>query len=213
MKFLEKMDDYFSTKKKSEKWMIIIATVVVIVYFLSTFIYPYAHASYAESKKNKQEIQKSIAKNRHYLESVTKDENHDFYMQKLDKRIAEKKRTLLQLNHKIATINTKLKKISESLFSKTLWSDFLNSLTTKAKIQNLDIQYISNTYIDHNESFGRVLEINVGCKGAYSDMIAFMQGLEQSKLITEIDKTTFLVDKETSDIIADIHVSVWGINH
>ena len=40
-----------------------------------------------------------------------------------------------------------------------------------------------------------------------------MNELEQNTLVTDIYGTKFSLDTNTSDIIADINISVWGINH
>ena len=40
-----------------------------------------------------------------------------------------------------------------------------------------------------------------------------MNELEQNVLITDIFKTELSLDENASHINADIHISVWGINH
>jgi len=40
-----------------------------------------------------------------------------------------------------------------------------------------------------------------------------MNELEQNVLVTDIFKTEFSLDDSASKINADIHISVWGINH
>jgi len=100
------------------------------------------------------------------------------------------------------------------LFNQKSWSKFLNSITSKAEIQNVDLQYITNKYVDeHQGSFGHVLEIGVGCRGEYKNIVKFMNELEQNVLVTDIFKTEFTSDTNSSNVIADIHISVWGINH
>jgi hypothetical protein len=99
------------------------------------------------------------------------------------------------------------------LFNQKSWSRFLNSITDKAEIQNVDIQYITNKYVDNNGSFGYVLEIGVGCKGEYKGIVKFMNELEQNVLVTDIYGTKFSLDSNSSKILADINISVWGINH
>ena len=99
------------------------------------------------------------------------------------------------------------------LFNQKSWSRFLNSITDKAEMHNVDIQYISNHYVDNNGSFGHVLEITLGCKGKYKGIIKFMNELEQNTLVTDIYGSELLLDSNSSEIFADINISVWGINH
>ena len=99
------------------------------------------------------------------------------------------------------------------LFNQKSWSIFLDSITDKAEIQNVDIQYITNKYVDTNGSFGHVLEIGVGCKGTYKSIVKFMNELEQNVLVTDIYGTSFSLEHNSSKIVSDINISVWGINH
>ena len=116
-------------------------------------------------------------------------------------------------NNKIKFIDSNLAKLSDMLFNQKSWSKFLNSITSKAEVQNVDLQYITNKYVDNNGSFGHVLEIGVGCKGEYKSIVKFMNEIEQNVLVTDIFKTNLSLDNNSSDIVADIHISVWGINH
>jgi NAD(P)H-hydrate repair Nnr-like enzyme with NAD(P)H-hydrate dehydratase domain len=89
----------------------------------------------------------------------------------------------------------------------------LNSITDRAEVQNVDIKYISNDYVDNKGSFGHVLEIGIGCKGSYKNIVKFMNELEQNTLVTDIYGTNLVLDADASEIVADINISVWGINH
>ena len=98
------------------------------------------------------------------------------------------------------------------LFNQKSWSKFLNSVTHKAEIQNVDLEYITNEYVDNNGSFGHVLEIGIGCKGEYKNIVKFMNELEQNVLVTDIFQSQMVSDINSSYTVADINISVWGIN-
>ena len=217
MKFLEDkleaLDEYFALKKESEKWLVILGIAGVIAYLGYTLLLPYTEDMYNESERSKKSIQKSIADSNTYLRSITIGGDRDYYVKKFDKDISNKKNNIVTLNNKIKFIDSNLEKLSDMLFNQKSWSKFLNSITTKAEIQNVDLQYITNEYIDNNGSFGHVLEIGVGCKGEYKSIVKFMNEIEQNVLVTDIFKTELSLDENSSDIIADIHISVWGINH
>jgi hypothetical protein len=217
MKFLEDkleaLDEYFAPKKESEKWLVILGIAGVIAYLGYTLLLPYTEDMYNESERSKKSIQKSIADSNTYLRSITVGGDRDYYVKKFDKDISTKKNNIVTLNNKIKFIDSNLEKLSDMLFNQKSWSKFLNSITTKAEIQNVDLQYITNEYIDNNGSFGHVLEIGVGCKGEYKSIVKFMNEIEQNVLVTDIFKTDLSLDENSTDIIADIHISVWGINH
>jgi hypothetical protein len=140
--------------------------------------------------------------------------DREYYVKKFDKDIVDKKKEIVNTTNKIKFIDSNLEKLSDMLFNKKSWSKFLNSITNKAEVQNVDLQYITNKYIDENRgNFGHVLEIGLGCKGKYKNVVKFMNELEQNVLVTDIFQTEFTSDSNSSDVIANIQISVWGINH
>jgi len=71
---------------------------------------------------------------------------------------------------------------------------------------------LKNKYVKGKENFGHVLELGILCSGAFQNIAAFMNDLEQNKLVTDIYRSDIRMDKNTSNIIADLNVSVWGVN-
>jgi len=210
---LEELDTYFAPKKESEKWLVILGVAGVIAYVAYAYLVPYTEAMYKKSERNKKSIQKSIGDNNTYLNSITVGGDREFYVKKFDKDIVIKKETIVNTKSKITFIDNNLEKLSDMLFNQKSWSKFLNSITDKAAVQSVDLQYITNKYVDNNGSFGYVLEIAVGCKGTYKGIVKFMNELEQNTLVTDIYGTKFSLDPNSSNIVADINISVWGINH
>ena len=218
MKFLEDkleaLDIYFAPKKESEKWIVILGIAGVIAYLGYAYLLPYTENLYKKSERSKKSIQKSIKDNTTYLNSITIRGDREYYVKKFDNDIMNKKQDIVTITDKIKFIDANLEKLSGMLFNQKSWSKFLNSITNKAEIQNVDLQYITNKYVDENTgSFGHVLEIGIGCRGEYKNIVKFMNELEQNVLVTDIFKTEFTSDADTSKTVADIHISVWGINH
>jgi len=211
---LEALDIYFAPKKESEKWIVILGIASVIAYLGYAYLLPHTENLYQKSERNKKSIQKSIRDNQTYLNSITVGGDREYYVKKFDNDIMIKKKKIVDSNDKIKFIDANLQKLSGMLFNQKSWSKFLNSITNKAEIQNIDLEYITNKYLDENTgSFGHVLEIGIGCRGEYKNIIKFMNELEQNILVTDIFQTEFSSDSNSSQTVADIHISVWGINH
>jgi hypothetical protein len=210
---LESLDNYFFSKKENEKWLIILGVAGIIAYLAYIYLLPYTENLYNKSEHTKKTVEKSTNENMNYLNSITVNGDREFYVKKFDSDIMKKKQSMLVLNKKIVFINKNLEKLSDMLFNQKSWSTFLNSITNRAEAQDVKIEYIINKYIDNNGSFGHVLEIGVGCKGEYKGIIKFINELEQNNLVTDIYNTSFMVDNTSSQIMADINISVWGINH
>ena len=210
---LEELDIYFAPKKESEKWMLILGVAGIIAYLGYSLLLPYTEELYNKSEKTKKRIQKSIADNNTYLNSITVSGDREYYVKKYDNDIIVKKKKIVDVNNKIKFINNNLEKLSDMLFNQKSWSRFLNTITLKAEIHNVDLEYISNQYADNNGSFGHVLEIGLGATGNYRNIVKFMNELEQNVLVTDIFETKLALDNNSSDLKADISISVWGINH
>lgn len=210
---LEALDEYFAPKKESEKWMVILGIAGVIAYIAYAFLLPATESMYKKSDATKKSIEKSLKDNNTYLASITVNGDRDFYVKKYNNDIVQKEKQIVKITSNINFINNSLDKLSDMLFNQKSWSTFLNSITDRAEVQNVEIEYITNKYVDTNGSFGYVLEIGVGCKGAYQNIVKFMNEIEQNVLVTDIYGTDISLEQESSDIVADINISVWGINH
>ncbi len=217
MKFLEDkleaLDTYFAPKKESEKWLLILGVAGIIAYIAYAYLLPYTEKMYNKSETTKKSIQKSIINNNTYLNSITVSGDRNYYVKKFDNDIVQKKSNIVKITGNIKFIDKNLEKLSDMLFNQKSWSRFLNSITHNAEVQNVDLQYITNNYLDSNGSFGHVLEIGLGCKGEYKSIVKFMNELEQNVLVTDIYGTKFTSDANTSEVMGDINISVWGINH
>jgi lipopolysaccharide export LptBFGC system permease protein LptF len=209
---LEELDSYFAPKKESEKWLIILGIAGLITYLAYDFLLPYTEQMHKKTEVEKNRIEKSIKDNTIYLNSITVNGDKDFYVKKYTQDIKKKKTLVKKKKEKIAFIDSNLNKLSDMLFNQKNWSIFLNSITHKAEVQNVNLNYIKNKYVDNNGSFGHVLEVGVGCKGDYKSIVKFMNELEQNVLVTDIYGTSLTMDKNSSNVIADINISVWGIN-
>ncbi len=210
---LHSLDEFFKDKGENEKWMIIFMIVAVIGYMAYSLFLPYAQEKLNKSTKQRNSLQKSIHTQKQYLQSITVNGDRDFYVKKYDKDIVNLEKDILNTNNDINFISAKLEELSPLLFNKKSWSIFLNSITKEGKKQNVKIEYINNKYIDSNGSFGHILEIAVGCKGDYKDIAKFINRLEKNVLVTDIYGTHIYMDKNRTANVADINISVWGINH
>ena len=209
---LEKMDKYFSAKKESEKWLMILGVAGTIAFLAYTYLLPYAESLYKSSEAKKNRLTKSIAAENTYLNSITVSGDRNYYIKKYDKDIKSKKVQIVSLDKKIQYMDTKLQELKGMLFSEKSWSIFLNSLTENAQNYNINIEHIINRHVERDGNYGRVLELNLGYRGQYEDVLQFMHKLEQNRLVTDIQSIDLSNDR-SGGIYADVNLSVWGINH
>jgi Tfp pilus assembly protein PilN len=210
---LEELDAYFEPKKESEKWIIILGIAGLISYIAYAYFLPYTESMFKKSESQKHTLEKRIRDNERYLNGITVNGDRNYKIRQYDRQISQKTKKIQNLKSDIALVDKNLNKLSDMLFNQKNWSIFLNSLTQTAQKENVDINYINNEFLNSNGNFGHVLEISLGCKGSYKDIVKFINDIEQNRLVTDIYGTNIYLDNNTSQIVADINISVWGINH
>jgi len=210
---LNRLDDYFELKSENEKWMMIGVLTLVIGYLSYTFFYPFAEEKYNRAQKTNQSLEKSIRTSKEYLQSITLNNDRDYYVKKYDNDIKNLNKNIESANDDISFISISLEELSPLLFNKKSWSKFLDSVTKEAKGQEVNINYIENNYVENNGSFGHVLQISVGCSGSYKNIVKFVNLLEKSVLVTDVYGSNIYLDKNDTVVSADINISVWGVNH
>jgi len=211
---LEELDHYLNEKKESEKWLIILMVAGVIGYLLYIYILPYAQDRFEHSVVEKQKLEKLIAEERGYLRSITVNGDKNYYVRTYKNKIKEKKHTIERYNKKIAMLNENFRKLSEILFNQKSWSNFLESISERANVNEVELLELTNNYVKQKISFGHVLEIGIKCTGTYPHILNFINDIEQSKLVTDIYETLIYTTEESGDgVIAEIKISVWGVNH
>jgi len=210
---LENLDNAFKDKSENEKWMMIMMIVLVIGYLSYSLFLPYAEDAYKQSESHKRSLKKSIAEHKQYIASITVKGDREYYVKKYGNDIITLEKQITQANEDINFISSKLDELSPLLFNKKSWSKFLNSLTKEAKKEGVEITYIDNEYVDNNGSFGHVLEIAVGCEGAYKNIVKFINKIEKNVLVTDIYGSQIRLENNNTTTYSDINISVWGINH
>ncbi len=210
---LESLDKVFKDKGENEKWMMIMMIVLVIGYLSYSLFLPYAEETYNQSEREKASLKKKIFKHKKYIASITVNNDISYYVTKYGNDIVDLEKRIKETNEDITFITEKQKELSPLLFNKRSWSNFLNSLTKDAKKQGVEIAYIENEYVDNNGSFGHILEIAVGCKGSYKNIVKFMNKIEKNVLVTDIYGNRIVMDDNLTTTYSDINISVWGINH
>ena len=209
---LEGLDSYFANKSESEKWLLILLVAGVIGYILYLYLFPYAESRYKSSQMTQKKLEKKIAEEKNYLRSITVNGDRNFYIKKYDREIVQKKKSIKQYEEKIALLNQSFAKLSEVLFNRKNWAIFLNSITARAQANDVDLIELTNRYVHDKQSFGHVLEMGIRCEGEFPSIMAFINDLEQNKLVTDIYSTDISVDPNTTAIVADLNLSVWGVN-
>lgn len=214
MRWLGWIDDYFHEKSRFEKFALFILLGLLIGYFLHIFFVDDARKVHYRARGELTAIEHRIAESQSYIDSISNDGDVEHSLQKMDEQITQEKNNKGNFDKKLTIIDQNLKELSGLLFNKENWSEFINSITSKARQNDITIETLSNKYVDNNGSFGHVLEIGVKCRGSFDKIIGFMNDMEQNTLVTDIYRSDIrLADDGSGSLLSDINISVWGVNH
>ena len=210
---LETMDTYFEHKSELEKWIMIFFFAGAVGFLAYSYFFPYAKNLYDQSVLTHKNITKKIHEEKTYLNSISKDGDRNYKVRIYSNEIRKKKENIESYNKRIVVINGNLDKLSDLLFNQKNWSLFLDSITHRASANGIQINRLTNKYVDSNGSFGHVLEIGLNCEGGFKNILQFINDMEQNTLVTDIYRSNVYTDVNKSTIISDINISVWGVNH
>jgi len=190
----------------------IIVVAGVIGYILFLYLMPYAEDKFNQSETEKKRLQKLIAEEENYLRSISMGNDRNYKVNQLNGKITRQKKLIKSYRERIVLLDQNFEKLSEILFNTKSWSKMIDSIATQANTIDVELLELNNRYVTGKENFGHVLEISLRCQGNYNNLLSFMNDLEQSKLVTDIFYSDVHVDMERSTTVADINISVWGVN-
>jgi len=213
MTLFRQIDDYFSQKSRVEKISLVALLSLLVGYFLYIFFIDGAKSIYDKSNAQKMQLEHSISQNEAYLRNMADGNGAEHEISALESKIDALEKQKKDDQKKIQLVNKNLKDLSGLLFNKENWSQFLTSITTKASSNDVTIETISNRYVDNKGSFGHVLEIGIKCRGNFRGIVGFMADMEKNTLVTDIFSSDIKPNTQEGDLVADINISVWGVNH
>ena len=209
MSLLDKLDNYYNSRKASEVWLMVLLTAIVVGYALYTIIDPISSGYRERQESRNQELRDKIESANSYLNSITVNGDRNFYINQINRKIVKKRMAMNDLRSKLAKLDGAIKDFKSLLYTKNNWSKFLHTIAIDAKKNNLKVHSISNQYYDQNGTFAKVLDVDIKVQGEYNRILNFMNKLEQTELVANISKVTLEATDDTPK--ADIKLSVWGI--
>nr|WP_314217200.1 hypothetical protein [uncultured Campylobacter sp.] len=211
---LDQLDQWFASKGNSANNYFYIALLFVglVAYFiLSNYADPYLEES---------ETNLSTATTK--LEGAQREYN-EFFGGDPDAFVNNKRNILngarTNLNNIIEErgyLDGKLKEISKLTYNEKNWAKFMDSLSTIAENNNIKIYAIHS---DRREPSIKqifqpeaLLDIDVKFEGAFSNVLRYINLIEQSEMIVDVNKMDINATKN-GKIGGSIGISIWGVNY
>ncbi|WP_291937389.1 hypothetical protein [Campylobacter sp.] len=126
------------------------------------------------------------------------------------------KTNLKNINDERGYLDGKLKEISKLTYNEKNWATFMDSLSTIAENNNIKIYAIHS---DRREPSIKqifqpeaLLDIDVKFEGAFSNVLRYINLIEQSEMIVDVNKMDINATKN-GKIGGSIGISIWGVNY
>jgi len=207
VRILDRLDFHYS-KKSNEVWLMTIMFAVIIGYLIYTLLSPIVSSYRKREYKIYNDLTMKINSANSFLRDITISGNRDYIVKKLNKKITKKRAELNTYKDKLTKLNKAITQLSSVLYTKDNWSKYLHNIAAKARDNNIKVKNITNTVLEQNQTFGKILDIHITSQGRYGDILAFMNDLEKTDLISNITNVKLRATK--SYPVADINLSIWG---
>ena len=211
---LDQLDQWFASKGNSANnyFYIALLFVGVVAYFILS--------GYADPYLEESETNLSTATTK--LEGAQREYNEFFGGD--PKAFVDNKRNILNgartnLNNIIEErgyLDGKLKEISKLTYNEKNWAKFMDSLSTIAENNNIKIYAIHS---DRREPSLKqifepeaLLDIDVQFEGAFPNVLRYINLIEQSEMIVDVNKMDINATKN-GKIGGSIGISIWGVNY
>ncbi len=206
---LGRLDAFFENKKTTESYLIMLLPVFVIGYIALEIVIPATTKMYTDSKQQYEKTVNSIQNLQATMDRLTVNGDKMYRVKVLEGEIDNLKESIASLNDGSDYIDSQMVKISDILFNKESWSEFIDSITQKAHDNDVKITSIDNRFIEGDGEFGHVLEIGIDCKADFNQMLNFLATIEQSQLLVDV----YGMQLQAGQTIGGaFKVSVWGFS-
>ena len=209
---LTKIDNYFDEKKPSEVTMMLI-----VAFFLSAAIayyavIPYAQNYYDESIRENDRITQDLNKVNSYLSTVSQGDDRNFMINQKQNELMQQQNKLADAQNMNQYFDNKLKELSYLIFNEQSWADFLDNLAFLANKNNVKITKIINTFKEPNaQKIEQVLDINISVDGDYRDIISYINAIEESKLVVDVNNID--INSTNGKLRGNMGIYIWGMKY
>ena len=211
---LDQLDQWFASKGNSANNYFYIALLFVglVAYFILS--------QQADPYLEKSETNLSTATTK--LEGAQREYNEffggdpDAFVNNKRNILNGAKTNLKNINDERGYLDGKLKEISKLTYNEKNWAKFMDSLSTIAENNNIKIYAIHS---DRREPSIKqifqpeaLLDIDVKFEGAFSNVLRYINLIEQSEMIVDVNKMDINATKN-GKIGGSIGISIWGVNY
>ena len=209
---LTKIDNYFDEKKPSEVTMMLIVAFFLSVAIAYYAVIPYAQNYYDDSIRENDQITKDLNKVNSYLSTVSQGSDRNFMINQKQNELMQQQNKLADAQNMNQYFDNKLKELSYLICNEQSGADFLDNLAFLANKNNVKITKIINTFKEPNaQKIEQVLDINISVDGDYRDIISYINAIEESKLVVDVNNID--INSTNGKLRGNMGIYIWGMKY
>ncbi|MDL0088394.1 type 4a pilus biogenesis protein PilO [Campylobacter gastrosuis] len=213
---LLKIDNYFDQKSQNEGMVLNFGAAAVIFAVIFLLLFTPSMDYFEESETRFNDIDTKLANTKSNIKLYSSPDGLDtnFKINQEATKLNLLKATLADLQKSNLYFDGKLSELSFLLFNEQNWADFLDNIVFLAKANNIKISRITNEF--KNPGYQKVeqfLNIGLTISGNFKDLVSYINKIEESKLVVDINKLDINTTTTSSALDAKFGISVWGMKY
>jgi Tfp pilus assembly protein PilO len=203
--FLNTLDSLLLQISKKELIYLYVMLVGIMFFLSYKFLFESSQYLLDETIKTDKTLSKEIREMKDYLMF-----HDDFELEQIKINMKKLSNETEMLKAQKDVVSNKIASLSEVIYSKESWTQFLNNLSIIAIESGIEILSIKNQFLETGQNkFDIRLKIELKTNSKFINIIKFMDKLESSKLIVNIDNLSMKISQE--GILGEFSLSIWGI--
>lgn len=203
--YLHQIDSAFKDKSQKDIYMTYVMIFGLIFAFAYLLFWESSFAEFESKQKTISSLESKITNDKIYLKVNPKSK-----IVQLEQKIKQINTDTIMKKDNNSYIKNKIETISSLIYDERAWGEYLYSISTNAKKNNISILNYTNEFTKEQTSFGHMLNISLKSTGKYHNTLKFINSLEQSNLVVDIHHLKIQAKDKLS---SDLNISVWGITY
>jgi hypothetical protein len=203
----DKIDAYFAGKKPSEASLLYLGAMMFVGFLVYQFIFLQTDKNLKATEAKFKSVKTKVDGEKRYLSVNTKAK-----LQQLKKSVELKYMEYDNTNYKISYVDNTLTELSYLLFDDENWASFVDDISALAKKYKVEITEIANKFYEPTfQKITHVVEVDVKSKAKFSNMVKFLNAIEESQLV--IDVHGIEITKPKDKLEGVFKIAVWGMKY
>ena len=203
----DQIDDFFNSKKPSEATMYLGVIGLGIAYVVYQFVYLKTDESLVNTQNEIVSVKQKINTEKNYLNN-----NSVALLNKKKTDLQNKKIAFDNTIYKMSYVDNTLTELSYLLFDDNAWANFVDNISYLAKKYHVNIDEIGNKFFTPTfNEITHVVEVDVKSNAKMKNMIKFLNAIEESQLVVDVNDIQMIKPKE--NVEATFKIAVWGMKY